>query len=118
MGYIFRITNDLISGVGGASCVSTIFIYLSFEKTEFVRSFEDKERMLSVIRTILENPRGTLALKICLETPALMSSMRNRQSYRMYMHGLGSQGDGTWISLLPTSKRVTWVKFGPFLKVL
>lgn len=38
-------------------------------------TFEDNERMLSDIRTILENPRGMLALRICLKTPVLVYSV-------------------------------------------
>lgn len=79
-------------------------------------TFEDKERMFSVIRTIIENPRGILTLRMSQDTCS--DVFHGDQSYRVCMDGLGSQGDGTWISLLPTSKRVIWVMLGHLLKVL
>lgn len=51
-------------------------------------TFEDNERMLSVIRTILENPRGMLVLRICLKTPVLMYSMGTDKATGCTLMGL------------------------------
>lgn len=62
-------------------------------------TFEDKERMFSVIRTILENPRGMLAL---------------RMSQKAIWAGLEVRG----MERESHSKSVMWVKFGHPLNVL
>lgn len=69
----------------------------------------------------LGSPQTSLGQVVTSQVLAsvLMSSMVNRQSYRVCTDGLGSQGDGTRVSLLPTLTG-SWggVRSGHLLNVL